>query len=204
MKNYDNRAIGVFDSGLGGLTIMKSIMKIMPNEKIIYFGDNAKAPYGDKSKKEIIELALKAVVFFKNKNIKALVIACNTVCAYAYDLIKGKLNLPVFEIISSSLNELLKNTVSSRVGIMATKATIYSHVYRDCILKKNPNICVTSVSCPLLVPLIEGKGVNLKLMYKVVGYYLLELKKKKIDVLLLACTHYPFIKNVIEKFMVKK
>lgn len=204
MISQDNRAIGVFDSGFGGLTIMKRLIKIMPHENFIYFGDGANAPYGDKTKKEIVSLTKKAALFLAEKKIKILVIACNTASVYAYKEVKKELDIPVLEIISPSYTQVFKYTKNNNIGIIATKATIYSKIYRRLILKKRPSCKVHSQACPLLVPLIEKGKVDSKSIYCIAKKYLEPLKRKNIDVLLLACTHYPLIKTIIQKIMGRK
>lgn len=205
LKSKDSRGIGIFDSGYGGLTIMKKLIKKMPNESFIYFGDNANAPYGDRSKKQIIDLSLRAAEFLFKKKIKVLIIACNTACIYAYKTLQKKLPIPVIEIITPSYKEALKTTKNFRIGVIGTKATIKSHFYRNLILKKYPQkVKVYSIACPLFVQLIEKDDFDKKLAFCIAEKYLEPLKEKKIDTLLLACTHYPLIKNIIKKVMGKK
>jgi len=198
---FDSRSIGVFDSGFGGLTIMKSLIEKLPSESIIYFGDSANAPYGDRTSSEIIKYATDAADFLAQKNIKILIIACNTACACASKIIKQKLSIPVFEIITPSFQTVLKESKNYNIGVIATRATIRSQIYKKLIEQHNPKARVLSLSCPLFVPLLEEGHFDNKLALNLAEHYLKPLKKKKIDTLLLACTHYPLMKGIIQKVM---
>lgn len=196
---HDERPIGVFDSGFGGLTIVRHLIKTMPDENIIYFGDSINAPYGTRSKVEIIKLTLAAVGYLSEKKIKALIIACNTACVYAYNEVKRILDIPVVEIISPSYKMVFMHTKNKKIGVAATKATINSQVYRKKILKECPSAEVYSLSCPKLVSIIEAGLLDLDEASKIIKIYFEPLKNKEIDVLLLACTHYPLLKDIIQK-----
>ena len=198
-KGHDNRAIGIYDSGFGGLTIMRRLIKSMPSEDIIYFGDSANAPYGDKKREDIVDLAVEGAHFFAKKKIKALVIACNTVCAYAYREVQKNIEVPAFEIITPSYKMALKYSKIDKIGVIATKATIKSGVYRKSILKSCPQAEVSSYSCPLFVPFIEEGKRDEQKGRSLAKYYLTPFQKKKIDVLLLACSHYPLLKDTIQR-----
>jgi glutamate racemase len=197
MADKVKKAIAIFDSGFGGLTLMRQIIKTLPSENIIYFGDNLNAPYGDKSKNEIINLAKKAAFFLYQKDIKALLIGCNTASVYAYDEISRHFfGLPVIDVISPSLKMVFPLSKDKKIGVIATKATIYSQLYRKQILAYNPTAQVFSLACPTFAPMIErGEFENLKEIKRA----LLPLIKKKIDFLLLACTHYPIIQEKIKE-----
>ena len=200
MANYgnENGPIGIIDSGVGGFTVMRQLVEIMPNENIVYYADTLNSPYGDKTKAEIIEYTVNAALFLYKKNIKALVIACNTASIYAYKEIKKLLDIPVIEIISPSYEAVAKFIGRNNIGVMATKATIDSKVYRDLIEKHNPLAKTFSFPCPLLVPLIENTKIDKKEAYELVSYYLRYIFDMKVDILFLACTHYPIIKNIIK------
>ena len=195
----DDRPIGVFDSGFGGLTIVRQLIKKMPAEKIIYFGDSINAPYGNRSKKEIVELSLAAADYLAKKKIKALILACNTACVYAFKALSNALNIPIFEIVSPSYQLALNLTKNNKLGVTATRATIKSGVYRKKILQARPYAEVHSFSCPKLVSLIEEGLSDPNQVERIVKEYFGFLKEKEIDVLLLACTHYPLLKDVIQK-----
>lgn len=198
-NELQEKPIGVFDSGFGGLTIVRQLLEKMPNEKIIYFGDSFNAPYGNKSKGEISKLTLAASSFLYEKKIKALIIACNTACVYAYNEIKKVLDIPVFEIVTPSYELALLQTRNNKIGVTATKATIHSQIYRKKIIQNQPLAKVYSFSCPKLVSLIEDGLVDLNEAKREVKGYFQKIKKEDIDVILLACTHYPFLKELIEE-----
>jgi glutamate racemase len=201
--SIDSPSIGIFDSGFGGLTIMKSLVEMLPEESIIYFGDSARAPYGDRSSKEIVKFSLQAADFLAQKKIKILVIACNTVCAFAAKIVEKRLKIPVFEIITPSYKAALRNCPGHNIGVLGTKATIRSKVYKKLIEKADSKAKVFSLSCPLFVPLLEEGHFDDKLAYQLAELYLKPLIKKKLDTLLLACTHYPLMKETIQKVIGK-
>jgi glutamate racemase len=193
------KAIAIFDSGFGGLTIMRQVIKTLPAENIVYFGDSLNAPYGDKSKLEIIRLTKEAVSFLRKKEIKALIIACNTVSVYAYKEIFPSFDLPIIDMISPSLKMVLNHSKDKKIGIIATKATIYSQVYRREILAHNPAAKIYSLACPSFVPMIEeGEFENEKACERI-KKALFPLIKQRPDLLLLACTHFPLIKEKIKE-----
>lgn len=198
---HDDRPIGVFDSGFGGLTIVRQLIEKMPHEKIIYFGDSFNAPYGSKSKGAIKKLTLDASLFLYEKKIKALIIACNTACVYAYNEVKDTLDIPVFEIVTPSYEMALSHASNNKIGVTATKATIHSQLYRKKIIDHCPSAKVYSFSCPKLVSLIEDGLIDLDEAYKTVKDYFLPVKKQDIDVILLACTHYPLLKEMIQEIV---
>ncbi|WP_185855698.1 glutamate racemase [Blattabacterium cuenoti] len=196
MKN--SYPIGIFDSGIGGLVIAKEIKKQMPNENIIYFGDTKNMPYGEKSKKFIIEKSIKMVSFLYEKKCKAIVIACNSITSNALEIIKEKFKKKI--LIFDVINPVIKNKIFfsfKRIGIIGTTATINSNFYIKNIIKYYHHLNIISISIPFLALLIE-KGTNIKIMNFFLKNYLNTLKS--IDALLLACTHYLFIKQEFEKF----
>ncbi len=183
---------------------MKHLIKKLPCESIIYFGDSANAPYGDKTPSEIIRYSLDAAEFLAKKDIKILIIACNTACAFASKIIEKHLSIPVFEIITPSVHEILKKSKSLSIGVIATSATIRSKIYKKMLKELSPDALVLSKACPLLVPLLEEGHFRNETAYKIAKKYLDPLKKKNIDTLLLACTHYPLMKDIILKAVGKK
>ena len=195
--------IGIFDSGLGGLTVFKKIQQLLPDENYIYFGDTAHLPYGSKSTNCIIEYSEKIVNFLLSKNIKALIIACNSASSVAKNRIRKICNIPVFEVISPAVNSAIQTTQSNHICVIGTETTINSKVYSKKISSINDNINITEISCPLFVPIIEEGWANTKIAKLSAEKYLFKLKKSPIDTLILGCTHYPImantIKNVINK-----
>jgi glutamate racemase len=190
--------IGIFDSGLGGLTVAREIMKEMPEVPVIYFGDTARTPYGGKSKETIIKYALEDAEFLISKGAKILVVACNTVSAVAISALKEKYEIPVFEVITPAAKKAVATTKNGRIGIIGTRATITSKVYEEKIKNLSPEKKVFSASCPLLVPLVEENWLDRPETKSVARCYLQPLKSAQIDTLILGCTHYPFLKKIIQ------
>lgn len=195
--------IGIFDSGMGGLTVVKSILQSMPNENIVYFGDTAHVPYGTRSKEQITEYVLNDVKFLSGFNIKAIVIACNTADSIARKEVESRYDLPVFGVVEPAAKKAVQVTKSGRIGVIATNATVHSCAYEKTIEKFSKDALVFSSACPLLVPLVEngrfrrGDGV----IEAVLTEYLEPLKEKDIDTLVLGCTHYPLLYDLIEDIM---
>ncbi len=193
--NMDNRPIGMFDSGCGGLTVLKEYMKIMPNEDFIYYGDTAHLPYGDKSPNTIIKYCEEIIDFLMKKNVKMIIIACGTASAIAYKTLKEIYN-------SIEIKNIIEPTVKSlhdtNIGVIATRATINSNAWKKAILESNPNANVISVACPLFVPIIEEGFVNNPACDYIIKEYLKVFNKTKISSLILGCTHYPILKEKIK------
>lgn len=194
------RGIGVFDSGFGGLTVVKEIKKVLPNEKIYYFGDTARLPYGSKSKENIERYSEEIADFLKTKDIKALVIACNTASAMALERLKGKYDFPVIGVIGAGSRGALKVTKKDKVGVIGTKGTVKSGVYESKLRKLNKEIDVYSVACPLFVPLVEEGMVDDPITDLAIDKYLKSFKGK-VDSLILGCTHYPLLEKSIERYL---
>ena len=179
----NNRPIGVFDSGLGGLTVLKEIMKITPNENIVYFGDTARVPYGPRSKETIIKYTFQAIDFLISKNVKAIVIACNTATARALKEANEKYDLPIIGVIEAGAKTAAYTTKNKIVGVIGTDGTIRSKAY--------------NIACPLFVPIVEEGWANTDIASLTARRYLEELMDKGIDSLVLGCTHYPLLKRTI-------
>lgn len=195
--------IGFFDSGIGGLTVVKSVSELMPNENIVYFGDTARVPYGSKSNDTVIEYSLQAANFLLRKNIKLLVVACNTASSVALKDLKRFLTIPVIGMIEPGSKLALRESKNGKVGIIGTNATINNKAYSNEIRKLNPKIKVYEKACPLFVPIAEEGWINHKSTELIAKEYLTEFKAKKIDSLVLGCTHYPILKDVIQKVVGK-
>lgn len=192
-----DKAIGVFDSGVGGLTVAREIIDTLPHENIIYLGDTARVPYGSRSKNKIISFSLELVSFLLRKNIKILVVACNTISATAIDQIRSHCNIPVIEVIGPTVKLATITTQNKKIGVIGTEATIQSDIYKKSILALLPEATVFSRACPLLVPLIEEGLVNHTSTKTILKEYLNTFKDTDIDTFILGCTHYPLIKNLI-------
>ena len=200
-----NKPIGIFDSGLGGLTVLKEIHKMLPGENLVYFGDSKRAPYGTKSKETIINFSFQDMRFLLSKDIKAVVIACNTISSNALQTIKSEFDIPVTEVIEPGANAGAAATKTGRIGVIATPATIESGAYEKLLLEINPSLEVIQKSCPLFVPLVEEGAYfwNSDIAELTASYYLDQMRDSNIDTLILGCTHYPLLKNVIRKVIGK-
>jgi glutamate racemase len=196
-----NRPIGIFDSGIGGLTVLREISKLLPYENIIYLGDTARVPYGIRSSETVKRYAFECVDFLMTKDIKILVIACNTVSSTALNEIKDAINIPVIGVIEPGAISALKITKNKKVGVIGTEATIKSNAYTKAIKSLDSTVEVYGLACPLFVPLVEEgwtEGIIAKL---IVEKYLKDMMDKEIDTLVLGCTHYPLLKKVIQEVM---
>ncbi len=197
--------IGVFDSGVGGLTVVKEIKKVLPDAPIIYFGDTARLPYGNKSRETIQKYSGEIVDFLKNKGCKTIVIACNSASALAADWLRQKYpDLEIYDVVSSGAEAAAECTKNKKVGIIGTTATIGSSIYKKKISEINPGIEVFTQPCPLFVSLVEENWINRPETKKIARTYLRGLKLEKIDTLLLGCTHYPLLGKIITGVMGKR
>lgn len=200
----NNNPIGVFDSGIGGLTVVKEIIKRLPNERIIYLGDTARVPYGTRGKEVIKKFALELVNFLLKKKVKVLVVACNTISSICLNEIKKISPTPVLGVIEGAALEAAKITKSNTIGVIGTQATISSQSYEKAIKKVKPQVTIITQACPLFVPLVEegfAENIATRLIAK---QYLKKFKDKKVDTLILGCTHYPLLKKVIQKIVGEK
>lgn len=193
-----NAPIGVFDSGVGGLTVAREIIRQIPNETLIYFGDTARVPYGNKSKETIISYSRQIVRFLLAQNVKAIVIACNTASAFALETISSEISIPIIGVVEPGAKVAAETTKNGNIGIIGTEGTISSRIYNKYLNKANPNIHVYGKACPLFVPLVEEGWINDPITIEVVDRYIDELRGNKIDTLVLGCTHYPLLRNVIQ------
>lgn len=193
--------IGVFDSGIGGLTVAREIMRNLPMEKIVYFGDTARVPYGSKSKETVIRYSRQIVRFLQSQKVKAIVVACNTASALALDTLEKEIDIPIIGVVKPGARVAARTTVSKRVGVIATEATIRSNLYPELIRKIDPDIFVVGKACPLFVPLVEEGWRKDPITEMVARRYLKELQDQNIDALILGCTHYPLLRGMIGEVM---
>ena len=197
----DQRPIGVFDSGLGGLTVVKEIMKELPNENIVYFGDTARIPYGGKSKETVIRYSRQIIRFLLTKNIKAIIIACNTASATALEAMQREFDVPIIGVVYPGAKMAASATKNKRIGIIATETTIRSRAYGNAILKLREDVKIFPKACPLLVPLAEEGWVDNEVTHLTLERYLTPIREEQVDALLLGCTHYPLLIDSIQKAM---
>ena len=196
-----DRPIGVFDSGVGGLTVMRALMKAMPNEDIVYFGDTARVPYGNKSKETIVRFSRQIANFLLARSVKAIVVACNTASAYALDELRSAFDLPIEGVILPGAEAAVEATRNGRIGVIGTYATVSSRAYDRAIRVLNPDLSLVKTACPLFVPLVEEGFTAGEIAERVVAHYLAPLKTSGIDTLVLGCTHYPLLKDAIAAYM---
>jgi glutamate racemase len=196
-----NQPIGVIDSGVGGLTVAKEIMRQLPNEQILYVGDTARCPYGPRSGEEVKKFTWQMTDFLVNKGIKMLVIACNTATAVALEEIQNELSIPVVGVIHPGARTAIKVTKNHQIGIIGTVGTVKSNAYEFALKSINKKSKVTSLACPKFVPLVESGEVDGPLVKKVVAETLAPIKNKGLDTLILGCTHYPLLEKIIKKTM---
>lgn len=193
----DTRPIGVFDSGVGGLTVVKQIMKVMPHENIVYFGDTARLPYGTKSKEAVTRFSRQNVRFLGTKDVKAIIVACNTASSNSLDALKDEFDVPLFGVVVPGVEEAVHSTKNKKVGVIGTAATVRSGAYERLIRQKDAEIQVFSKACPLFVPLAEEGWTDNEVARQAARNYLDALLSKGIDSLVLGCTHYPLLKRCI-------
>lgn len=198
----NNEAIGVFDSGLGGLTAVREMLEILPDENIIYFGDTGRVPYGSKSNETIVKYAMQDARFLKKQGVKMIVAACGTVSSVAPDLTQ-ELGLPYTGVVYPTCYTAVRTTKTGRIGVIGTAATIASHSYKNRIRQKHPEFEVVEQACPLYVPLVENglTDPDDEIVRLVVRRYMAELKKKGVDTVILGCTHYPLLSEAIAREM---
>lgn len=194
-----NNPIGIFDSGIGGLTVVKQLLRMLPNENLVYFGDTARVPYGTKSKKLIRQYALEDAAFLMKFDIKLLVIACNSASAAAVDLLKSALPVPVTGVIDPGVHAAIRASRNRRIGVIGTTATIGSNAYNDSLKKLDPDVKVFGQPCPILVSLVEEGWTGEEVTRLAVRKYLEPLLEARVDTLILGCTHYPVIKDLIQQ-----
>ena len=197
----DKRPIGIFDSGVGGLTVVGEIWKCLPAENIVYFGDTARVPYGTKSKETVTKFSVENVEFLMTHDVKLVLVACNTASSLSLDFLKRCFRVPMIGVIGTGAREAVSATRSGRIGVIGTNATISSGAYEAAVKRIDKKLKVYTASCPLFVPLAEEGWVDKKVAHDIARIYLDPLKAKKVDTLVLGCTHYPLLKNVIKKVM---
>jgi len=193
--------LGIFDSGVGGLTVVRELLERYPRASFAYLGDTARTPYGNKSPENIVRYSLEDAAFLLNQGATSLVVACNTASSYAIRYLKKQFpDIPLFEVISPAIANALRIT-QGRIGVIGTRATIRANTYRTRLLEAKPGLDVTQLACPLLVPLVEEGWLENEETRSVIAHYLDPMKRRGIDTLILGCTHYPLLKKQIAEFM---
>jgi len=199
MKSVSQAPIGVFDSGVGGLTVVKEIMNQIPGESIVYFGDTARVPYGNKSKATIIRYTRQIVKFLQAQQVKAIVIACNTATAFALEAVSQEIDIPIIGVIQPGAEMAARTTKNGHIGVLGTEGTVQSRVYNDYIRSIDDQLRVFGKACPLFVPLVEEGWIEDPVTMEVVRRYINELMPFDIDTLVMGCTHYPLLRSTIQK-----
>ena len=197
MNSNPKLPIGIFDSGIGGLTVVRQIHRVLPHEDLVYLGDTARVPYGSKSPGTVVRFACEDTQFLVQHNVKAVVVACNTVSAWALPTLERKFPVPIFGVIIPGAQAALKKTRNRRIGVIGTTTTVRSQAYSRAILSRDDSARVFTRACPLLVPLVEEGWINNKITQAILRAYLSPVLRRRIDTLVLGCTHYPLLKNVI-------
>ena len=191
--------IGIFDSGIGGLTVARQIHELLPSEDLVYLGDTARVPYGTKSPSTVVRFACEDTQFLMQQNVKAVVVACNTCSAWAMPMLERKFKIPVIGVILPGIMAALEKTRSGRIGLIGTSATVRSKAYSNGLVARSDSAEVFAQACPLLVPLVEEGWINHQITQTVLKEYLTPLLRRRIDTLILGCTHYPLLKRAIRK-----
>ncbi len=199
--NFMNKSnpIGVFDSGIGGLTVVKSLNAFLPSESIIYFGDTARVPYGPKSNSTVIEYSIQDAKFLAKRNVKIIVVACNTASSIAIEELRDQFDIPIIGMINPGAKAAIKESKNKKIGVIGTETTISNKAYSKAINKIDDKIEVIEKACPLFVPLAEEGWTHHPASKLIAEEYLTELKDAKIDTLILGCTHYPILKDIIQE-----
>lgn len=192
------KSIGIFDSGVGGLTVFKAVKDALPDQNIIYFGDTARVPYGSKSENTIVNYSLQNAAFLLQQNIKLLIVACNTSSAFALYKLREQFEIPIIGVIEPGAKTALSVTKNNRIGVIGTEGTIKSLAYQKELRKQNPDCKVFAKPTPLLVPLVEENWIDHSVTKQVIAEYLDELLRLDIDTLIMGCTHYPVLKDMIK------
>lgn len=190
--------IGIFDSGVGGMTVAQAVEQLLPDYPLLYLGDIARTPYGTKSARTIIDYSVENTRFLVQNGAKVIVIACNSASSVATERLRREFNIPIIEVITPAIKEALAKSRTGRIGIIGTRATIRSGVYEDKIRQQSPDYKVFSKACPLLVPLVEEGWTGKRETKMILRRYLHDLKNQQIDTLILGCTHYPLLKPLIQ------
>jgi len=195
------KPIGVFDSGVGGLTVVKELIHQLPGEDLIYFGDTARVPYGIKSQETVIRFSIENILFLLKQDVKLICVACNTVSGFALPVIKHHFKIPIVGVITPAVREAVYATQNKKIGVIGTRGTIRSRAYDIEIKHLDPKIKVTALSCPLFVPFAEEGLLDGNAVEEVARNYLKPLKDARVDTVILGCTHYPLLKPVIRRIL---
>ena len=196
--------IGIFDSGIGGMTVAHAVEQLLPEYSLVYYGDIARTPYGPKSPKTIIDYSIRNTEFLLDKGAELIIIACNSASSVATETLRRNFKVPIIEVVTPAANCAIETSQNGQIGIIGTRATVKSGIYPKTITAERPDFKVYQAACPLLVPLVEEGWLNKRETKMILRRYLHPLKNKQIDTLVLGCTHYPLLKNLIQKRIGKR
>lgn len=196
---YNDNSIGVFDSGIGGLSVFAELIKLLPNENYIYFGDTKNLPYGNKTKEELVSITTDIFDFFKSRKVKAVVMACNTTSAITYEILKDKYDFKIYPIVQT-VAKCIADKNYNNIGVFATNATINSHAYKREINKYNPKINVFEYACPFWVNIVENELQNSPESRIDIKEHVEEILKNNVEKIILGCTHYPYLLDILSEF----
>lgn len=197
MMQNRHAPIGVFDSGVGGLTVAREIMRNLPGERIVYFGDTARVPYGSKSRETVLRYSRQIVRFLQTQGVKAIVVACNTASALALETIREEIDIPIIGVVKPGAKVAAATTLNKKIGLIGTRGTVSSNLYQAIVKEYDPEIQVIGQPCPLLVPLVEEGWLEDQVTVEVARRYLEPLLEKGVDTLILGCTHYPLLRSLM-------
>lgn len=201
MTHVAQKTIGLFDSGLGGLTVLRGMLQVLPRHRYVYLGDNARFPYGTKGTETIVRYSRECASFLLRHKIDVLIVACNTASAAALSTLETELEIPVIGTVGPAVRQALKTTQSGVIGVLGTNATVASGVYEHALYAAEPTLTVISQPCPLFVPLVEAGMLQGEIVDKVVELYLEPLRTKGVDTIILGCTHYPLLSEAIRRYV---
>ena len=201
MSDAPQQSVGAFDSGVGGLTVVREMRRLLPAEDILYLGDTARVPYGNKSPDTIIRYSREIMTYLRGKGVKAVVVACNTASAHALAILQKEADIPVIGVIAPGVEAALAATRNGRVGIIGTQGTIASEAYQNLLRQQQPGIEITAVAAPLLVSLVEEDWLSHPATTLILEEYLAPMKAAQVDTVVLACTHYPLLKTLAQKLL---
>jgi glutamate racemase len=199
MSAHDPRPLGVFDSGIGGLTVVRELLRLLPDEELVYYGDVARLPWGNKSPETVTRFSREIAAFLLARDVKAIVVACNTASALALPTLAAELPVPIVGVIDSGAAAAVRRTRSGRVGVIATASTVRSGAYAKAVRALRPDVEVVERACPLFVPLVEEGWIEHPVTAQVAHEYLAPLEDHRLDTLVLGCTHYPLLHDVLAK-----
>lgn len=197
MSSNSTRPIGIFDSGVGGLTVFRALAERLPGEDFLYLGDTARVPYGNRGAETVRRYALNAASFLSSRNVKALVVACNTASAFALPTLRSRLDIPVFGVIEPVATRGASLSTTGQIAVLGTRGTIRSEAYQKTLLNLRDGLDVYPIACPLLVPLAEEGWTDGAVTEKILAHYLEPLSNTRVDTVILGCTHYPILRNTI-------